>query len=143
LGDLAGALVVAPVVLLWSAPGVVTSLRRRLLEIVGLLLVLAGLGLVVFGGLVPNYPLAFLVLPPMVWASFRFGPVGASGAMLVMFALAVYGTLRGLGAFAVASPNASLLLLQAFMVVMAGTILPMAALVWDREDVEQERAALL
>jgi len=147
LGDLAGELVVAPVVLLWSAPGVVTPLRRRPLEAAGLLLALAAVGLVVFSGTapfrVPNYPLAFLAIPALVWASFRFGPVGASGAMLVSFALAVYGTLRGVGPFAVGSANESLLILQAFMVVMAGTVLPLAALVWDREDVEQERAALL
>jgi signal transduction histidine kinase/CheY-like chemotaxis protein/integral membrane sensor domain MASE1/putative methionine-R-sulfoxide reductase with GAF domain len=147
LGDLAGELVVAPVVLLWSARGVLTPLRRRPPEVAALLLALVGVGLVVFGGVnpfrVPSYPLAFLAIPPMVWASFRFGPIGASAAMLVTFALAVYGTLRGLGPFAVGSPNDSLLILQAFMVVMAGTVLPMAALVWDREDIELERTALL
>jgi len=147
LGDLAGELVVAPVVLLWSVRGVATPLRRRPLEALGLVVTLVGVGLVVFGGVAPfrlrHYPLAFLAIPALVWASFRFGPVGASGAMLVSFALAVYGTLRGMGPFTVGTANESLLILQGFMVVMAGTMLPMAALVWDRQDVERERAALL
>src|SRR5262249_38503573 len=86
LGDLAGGLVVTPVVLLWSARGGVAAFRRRPLEAVLLTAALIAVGLVVFGGLTPfrspNYPLAFLALPVLVWASFRFGPVGASGAML-------------------------------------------------------------
>ena len=147
LGDLAGDLVVAPVILLWSAPGVIGTLRRRPLEALALLVALAGVGLVVFGGVwpfqQPAYPLAFFAIPALVWASFRFGPAGASAALLLTFTLAVYGTLRGAGAFAVGSANESLLILQAFMIVMAGTIVPMAALVWDRQDVERDRTALL
>jgi signal transduction histidine kinase/integral membrane sensor domain MASE1/CheY-like chemotaxis protein/putative methionine-R-sulfoxide reductase with GAF domain len=147
LGDLAGELVVTPVVLLWSGPGAVAALRRRPLETSALVLGLAAVGTAVFAGAGPfatrAYPLAFLTIPALVWAAFRFGPVGAAGAMLLTFALAVYGTLRGAGPFAMASANESLLVLQGFMVVMAGTVLPMAALVWDREDVEQERTQLL
>jgi signal transduction histidine kinase/integral membrane sensor domain MASE1/putative methionine-R-sulfoxide reductase with GAF domain len=145
LGDLAGALVVAPVILLWSTPGAAAPMRRRPREAGVLLVVLVLVGLMVFGGLVTrtSYPLAFLAIPALVWASFRFVPTGAATAMLLSFALAVYGTLRGLGPFVVGDANDSLLLLQAFMIVMAGTILPIAALVWDREGAAQERAALL
>ena len=147
LGDLAGMLVVTPAVLLWSTPGAAAAFRRRPLEVALLTAALTAVGLVVFGGLTPfrtaNYPLAFLALPALVWSSFRFGPVGASGALMISFALAVFGTLRGLGPFAMGSANESLLILQAFMVVTAGTILPLAALVWDRQEVEQERQALL
>jgi len=147
LGDLAGDLVVAPVVLLWCTRGAARSMWRRPLETTLLLLVLVGVGLAVFGGAgplpSPTYPLAFLAIPALVWASFRFGPIGAASAMLVSFALAVFGTLRGAGPFAVGSANESLLILQAFMIVMAATVLPMAALVWDRQDVERERASLL
>ncbi|PYM21772.1 MAG: hypothetical protein DMD78_16780 [Candidatus Rokuibacteriota bacterium] len=144
-GDLAGMLVVAPVILLWSVPGAAAPMRRRPLEAGVLLGVLVVVGLAVFGGLATktNYPLAFLAIPALVWSSFRFGPTGAATATLLSFTLAVYGTLRGLGPFVVGDANDSLLLLQAFMIVMAGTILPMAALVWDREGAEHERTALL
>ena len=147
LGDLAGDLVVAPVVLLWCTPGAAAPMGRRPREAGILVVVLVAVGLGVFSGLGPfpstSYPLAFLTIPALVWASFRFGPTGAATAMLISFALAVFGTLRGLGPFVVGSANESLLVLQGFMVVMAGTILPMAALVWDRQGVERERAALL
>ena len=147
LGDLSGMLVVAPAVLLWWAAGAAAALRRRPLEVALLTAALIGIGLVVFGGLTPfrtpNYPLAFLALPALVWSSFRFGPVGASGALMISFALAVFGTLRWLGPFATGTANESLLILQAFMIITGVTILPMAALVWDRQDIEQERAALL
>jgi len=145
LGDLAGMLVVAPVILLWSTPGAAAPMRRRPLEAGVLLGVLVVVGLAVFGGIVTrtSYPLAFLAIPALVWSAFRFGPTGAATAMLLSFTLAVYGTLRGSGPFVVGDANGSLLLLQAFMIVMAGTILPMAALVWDREGAERERTALL
>jgi signal transduction histidine kinase/CheY-like chemotaxis protein len=145
LGDLAGMLVVAPVILLWSVPGAAAPMRRRPLEAGVLLGVLVVVGLAVFAGLVTktSYPLAFLAIPALLWSAFRFGPTGAATAMLLSFTLAVYGTLRGLGPFVVGDANDSLLLLQAFMIVMAGTILPMAALVWDREGAEHERTALL
>src|SRR2546429_5085648 len=57
--------------------------------------------------------------------------------------LAVSGTLRGLGPFAVGTLNESLLLLQAYSMVTAVTVLSVAALVWDRQGAERERAALL
>jgi signal transduction histidine kinase len=55
----------------------------------------------------------------------------------------VSGTLRGLGPFAVGTPNESLLLLQAYSMVTAVTVMSVAALVWDRKEAERERGTLL
>jgi len=101
----------------------------------------------VFGGAVPfatkTYPLAFLSIPGLLWAAFRFGPREAATALLVIAGLAAAGTLRGVGAFALVTPMESFLLLQAFLVTMAVMILPVATLVWDRRRDEAERASLL
>ncbi len=41
------------------------------------------------------------------------------------------------------SENESLLLLQAFMVTIAAMTLPVAALIWERKTIEQQRLELL
>ena len=147
LGDVAGAVVVTPMLLLWSRQRGPGPLGERPLEAALLVACLVGVSEVVFGGAVPfatkTYPLEFLTLPVLLWAAFRFGPREATSAILVLSGLAIAGTLRGSGPFAGGTPNESLLLLQTFMGTMAVTILPVATLVWDRTRVEDERAALL
>src|SRR5207245_6206394 len=62
---------------------------------------------------------------------------------------AVWGTLRGVGPFARGDPNEALVLLQAFMGVIAVTSLVLAAAVVEREEAEtaaraaEERLALI
>ncbi len=147
LGDVAGAVVLTPVVLLWYRQRGLGRLAERPLEAAALLLGVIGAAQVVFGGAVPfatkTYPLAFLSIPGLLWAAFRFGPREAATALLVMAGLAAPATLRGVGAFAVATPVESFLLLQAFLVTMGVMILPVATLVWDRRRDEAERANLL
>src|SRR6266571_1895332 len=141
LGDAVGDLVVAPAVLLWSMHPRVHWRRRQTLEAAALLLCVIVVGLVVFGGLYPsdvkNYPLEFLCVPFLVWAAFRFAPRGAAAAVVVLSAVAIAGTLRGFGPFARATPNESLLLLQAFMGVMALMTLVLAAVVAERKEGEE------
>lgn len=142
LGDAAGDLMVAPVVLLWSARPRVSWGSVRLSESVVLLVALVLGGFVVFGGLVPSrvqdYPLEFLSIPLLVWAAFRFGPREAATAILLMSAIAIWGTLRGFGPLVRESQNESLLLLQTFMGVASVTILTLAAVVSERKQVEEQ-----
>src|SRR6266568_1129467 len=106
-----------------------------------LLLCVIVVGLAVFGGLFPSrvkdYPLEFLCVPFLVWASFRFGPREAATAAVVLSGVAIWGTLRGLGPFARGTPNESLLLLQAFMGVMVVMTLVLAAVVAERREGEE------
>jgi signal transduction histidine kinase/ActR/RegA family two-component response regulator len=90
-----------------------------------------------------EYPLGFLFIPPVVWAAFRFGVRETATLILVMAGLANWGTLRGHGLFAIGSENESLLLLQGFLGTIAGTMLPMAAVVAERRRAEVERRRLL
>ena len=147
LGDVAGDVVVVPMLLLWSRQRGLGPLAARPIEAALLLASLLGVSEVVFGGALPfatkTYPIEFLTIPVLLWAAFRFGPREAATAILLLSGLAIAGTLRGLGPFAGGTPNESLLLLQAFMGTMAATILPVATLVWDRRRVEDERVALL
>src|SRR5881628_2601192 len=75
LGDAAGALVVAPVLILWGMDRTLRLTRAQVLELLLLLGSVLLVGEVVFGGLgsppwARNYPLEFLCIPPLVVAAF-------------------------------------------------------------------------
>jgi signal transduction histidine kinase/integral membrane sensor domain MASE1 len=146
LGNIAGDLTVAPLILLWADAGW-RELRHRWAEAALLLIGAALVGTIVFGGILPgslaNDPLAFLCIPMLMWAAFRFGPAEAATTIALVSAIAVTGTIRGYGPFVGTTPNASLLLLQGFMTTIAVTILPVAALVRERRAIAEERATLL
>ncbi|HWZ84667.1 MAG TPA: EAL domain-containing protein [Thermoanaerobaculia bacterium] len=140
-GDAAGDLLVAPVLLLWSTKPRIAWKSARTLE-AGLLAVsLVLVSGFVFGGLIPsetkNYPLEFLCLPLLVWAAFRFGQREAATVSLVLSAIAIWGTLSGLGPFTRPARNESLLLLQAFMGVVAVTTTSLAAVIAERRGVQE------
>jgi signal transduction histidine kinase len=140
LGDATGALLVTPVIILWALPphryDGVLAMKTGLV-----CAVLALVGLVVFTGwpaLVPSaYPLSFLVLPVLVWIAFWLGPRETATALLLLAVIAIWGTLHGHGPFISSNPNESLLLLQAFLGMIALTSLSLAAAV-----TEQRRAGL-
>ena len=143
LGDASGALVFAPLIITWAATG--ASLRGRWIEVSLLALALVGVTAFVFGGLyepLRNYPLAFLCIPPVVWAAVRFGPRETSTAIAALSLLAAWNTHRGLGPFALVGSD-NLVVLQAFMATVAIMTLAMSALVAERGRVEEERLRLL
>jgi signal transduction histidine kinase len=148
LGDAVGALIVVPVVVLWLEDARADSIRRRPLEAMSLFLSTILVGLAVFGDLVhviglATFPLTFLCTPPLIWAAFRFRQREAATLTALLSGIAIWATLRGLGPFASASANESLLLLQAFMGTVSVMILSAAALVDERRRMEQDRGDLL
>jgi signal transduction histidine kinase len=149
LGDVGGAVVVAPALVLWARrlrPGWTGA---QVLELGALLVLIAVLGGLAFSiGVLPaSYrSLNFLCLPLTIWTAFRFGPRETASAVLMLSAIAVWGTLRRAGSFPGGSPNESLLLLQLFMGVIAATSLLLAAVVAEhrraQEALEREAVAL-
>jgi PAS domain S-box-containing protein len=142
LGDAAGALIVAPPLLLWSAGRPLRLRWRRLGEALLMLLAVVAVGRAVFSNWLPApvQRLEFLGIPALVWVSFRFGQREAVTATLVMSALAIWGTVQGVGPFAgAATSNAALLSLQAYMSVITLTALVVAAAVDDRRRADLAR----
>lgn len=141
LGDAAGALVVAPLLVLWITHPPLRWSRNTVVEALALFVCLYIVGQTVFGNLIPlgrnNYPLEFLCLPLLIWAAFRLGQRGAALATAVLSALATRGTLSGFGPFAREAPNESLLLLQSFVAVSGVMTLGLAALVLERKQHEK------
>ena len=145
LGDAAGALLVAPAVVLWAEKRLVFA-RERLAEAALIAVAAVTTGVVIFGGIaslsVQHLPVAFLTFPVLVWGAFRFGPRVAATVMLALSGIAIWGTVNGFGPYALGSPNESLLLLQAFMAVAAVTSLVLGAAVFDRRRTERKLLAV-
>lgn len=136
LADGVSDVVVAPLVVVWSRRPRFTWTATQLVEAAVCLLLLVVSGQAVFGGLLDfhgrNYPLEFLCIPVLLWAAFRFGQRGAALAAFTLSAIAVWGTLKGLGPFAIGSQNDSLLLLDLFMAVLAVMGMVLAAATMER-----------
>jgi diguanylate cyclase (GGDEF)-like protein len=142
LGDAAGDLVVAPFLILWLANARLRWRSARLVELLALMGCLVLVSEVVFGDSffprAKNYPLEYLCIPVLIWAAFRFGQREAATATLVLSGIAIWGTLHGFGPFVRASPNESLLLLQAFMAVVSVMTIGLAALSAERYRAEDQ-----
>ncbi|HEY6122530.1 MAG TPA: PAS domain S-box protein [Pyrinomonadaceae bacterium] len=143
LGDLAGAVTVAPLILAWSAPSEHSLTRARYLETALLILLLAIVSMVTFGQTAPApvhyYPLTRLMIPFLLWAAFRTGHRGVTLAIALLSAFALWGTLRGAGPFISGTPNESLTILQLYIASNAVTFLFLAAVVEERRRAEEAR----
>src|SRR2546422_369211 len=120
LGDMTGALIVAPLLILWIQNPRPDLVRRRPLEAACLCLVTILVGLAVFGeGVVffglRTFLLTFFCTLPLLWAAFRFRQREAAVLIAVLSGIAIWAMLRGSGPFAGVTANESLLLLQSFM----------------------------
>ena len=131
LGDGVGAIVVTPLVLLWRENPSLKWSRKQAIELAFLFVGLFFTAYFVFGGrfhsVVKNYPLEYLCIPFLIWAAFRFGRRKVATATFFLAVIATWGTLHGFGPFSRQSQNTSLLLLQAFMGIVAITSLALAA----------------
>ena len=127
LGDAAGVLIVAPALLTWAVGGGLGLRRRQLIE-GGALLVL----LVVLATLPPQRDVTYIVFPALLWAALRFGPRGASAAILVVCSITVWNTAQNAGPFVRDSLTDSLLSTQLFIATAAVTSLLLAAVTAER-----------
>ncbi len=142
LGDAVATLILAPALILWALDHTVTWTRSQLLEI-GLSFPLLCLATwLVFQHRPaltgPHYPLGFIPFSILIWIAVRLGPRETATATLLCAVVAISGTLGGSWPFAQGSAQATLLMLQAFMAVIAVTALVLAVGVTERRRAEQE-----
>jgi diguanylate cyclase (GGDEF)-like protein len=136
LGDAAGALIVAPPLIMWSSRPHIDWTWERLGETAALFFVLVVLGSLAFGPL-GGPSLGFLCIPVLIWAALRFGRRVAATAVAVLAAIAVAQVVDSLESLGGVQANAQLLLLQTFMAVTAVTILVLAAVSSERQRGER------
>jgi signal transduction histidine kinase len=136
LGDLIADLVVAPLLLVWATTRRVWPAPRLLLEAAALIVSIAAVNFLIFGGSAATdsaaFGQAYLVFPPLIWAALRFGQHGAVATTFVTSLIAVWGTASGHGPFARPVLHESLFALQTFMAVTAATFLVLGASIAER-----------
>ena len=139
LGDVAGALVVTPVIVLWAE-----SARRRFdyrewSDSVAVLGSAAAVGVVAFSPLLPRSeytsPLGFLAILPLFWAALRRGPRDTATVGLILAIFAVWATVQHAGPFGQIGLDESFLLLLTFMISVSVPSLALSA------DVAMRRAS--
>jgi integral membrane sensor domain MASE1 len=137
LGDAMGALVVAPLLFVWSGRGHFSRPHLWVVEAVVVGVAVGALSLLVFGGVAPNLiDFPYILFPALIWAAVRLGPPGAISATGLVSAIAIWGTIQGFGPFAGQSLHDRLLALQAFLSIVAMTTLVLAAVVAERRKAD-------
>jgi PAS domain S-box-containing protein len=144
LGDVAGALVVTPVIVLWARQ-IWSAERMRVAEaaetaaVFGLAILV---GLASFSPLLPlseyTSPLGFLAILPLVWAALRRGPRDTATVSLILAAFAVWATTRHVGPFGQLGMNESFLLLLTFMISVTVPSLALSADAGRRHAIEND-----
>ncbi len=144
LGDALGALVVTPAILT-LARAIGDRDRVMRLDIVMLVLGSMAMTQVVFGqALGATFGeglLHYVVFPLVVVAAVRFSQPATALVVLGISSVAVWNAIQGVGPFASSDVHRGLIVLQAFMAVLAGTGLMLAAAMSERLTGERRRGA--
>ena len=131
LGDLAGALVITPVIVLWTRSGLRQDSRKKLVETGSVLALAILVGVLAFSPLIVQTPsrdpLGFLAVLPLMWAALRRGQRDTATVALVLSGFAVWGTMAGEGPFAGSTLNDAFLLLLMYMISASVPTLALSA----------------
>lgn len=140
MGDAIGALVVAPLVLTWGSSLSGLPSRNRLLELGVMSIAVLAVALIIFGGEARGEASAFLqpylLGPLLIWAALRFDTRVTTTAVFCIAVIAIWGTASGLGPFYGGALVDRLRSLQAFISLLAPTLLVLAAIAADRRRAE-------
>ncbi len=140
IGDMLGALMVAPLILSWNDKKYIQIITDRIPEGVILFLSLVTVSTFVFGGTFSQaaYSLPYVIFPFIIWAALRFNMIGVATATFSVSVIAISSTLLNLGPFSVSGVmvEENLIALQVFMFIMATTSLLLAAAIHERKDAQ-------
>jgi signal transduction histidine kinase len=140
MGDAMGVLLVAPVILAWSARPLPRRRDRRLVELAALGLGLALVSHVIFSSRSDtrlDFELQYLVFPFLIWAALRFGTRETASLALLVSAIAVWGSVHGTGPYGTGPLDSRLILLVSFMAVTGVSALLLAAVTAERRQAQE------
>jgi two-component sensor histidine kinase len=146
MGDLTGALLVTPVMVLWATDRQSWQ-WHRLLESGSVFAATVVVGLVAFSPLLPQTAnqgwLAFLSIMPLMWAALYRNQRDTATVALILAGFAVWNTLSNGGPFARGSLNDSFLVLLTFMISISVPSLALSAEVAVRRRREEHLELLM
>jgi PAS domain S-box-containing protein len=141
VGDAMGALIAAPLILVWSTSPLRRLERSRLVEAALLVAVLCGVSIFVFLAGYWRYP--HLIFPVLIWATLRFRQPGAVTGSFLVTAIAVAGAVEGSTPFADRSDTEIVQILEGLLGTVAVSLLILGAVLEERaRAVEQVAEAL-
>jgi two-component sensor histidine kinase len=137
MGDLAGALVITPVIVLWTTSFPRSPARQEWMQSCAVFSAVTVVGLIAFSPMIEQTanrsPLAFLAILPLMWAALRRNQRDTATTALILACFAVWGTASDGGPFARSNLNDSFLLLLAFMIGISVPSLALSADVATRK----------
>ena len=131
-----GMLIVTPPIVMLARlveTGALASVSRRgIVEAIAILVATAIITTISFSQ--AEFPVTFLPCLAVVAASYRLGPFGAAGSVLIVTIIVSWMTGRGLGPIAHMHepPTTIILFLQFYLLMLLGSALPLAALLVGR-----------
>lgn len=142
LGDVLGALIIAPFVIYWSKWRNVYFSKRGAVEALVMLFLLFVFCFIIFGEILGESfvdpPLVFLLFLPLIWSALRFGFRMTTFCIFSLSVISIIATMLGYGPFSRVNLVESLLFLQIFMAVISSTSLIMTVVVDNLKKVEEE-----
>ena len=141
LGDLTSVLVFAPLLLQWREMLRVSRRKGWIAEAIGTVVAVVALAAIVYVGWQslrnPQYLLAFIALPCIVWIAFRFRPPGVALTAAFVSAMAAGAMSHGSPAFSGDISQDSFLLFQAFSALVSITGLALSAAITGQKRAEK------
>ncbi len=139
LGEATSALLITPLLLMAVKPLPRTN-RAEIAEFTAMIATLSLVSYFVFfhgsGFNAQRYQMPFLVFPVVVWACLRFGQRGSIVVVTLVAAFAIPATISGLGPLVAGAGNPSMVLLRAFLTVLALTAMVLSALLSEKDIAE-------
>jgi signal transduction histidine kinase len=86
--------------------------------------------------------LLYSLVPLLLWSALRFGWIGITSSMIIIFFLSLWGLVRGLGPFNIPGSQNSMLSLQLFLIFAATPFMVLTAVVEDRKLAGEQLAGL-
>jgi PAS domain S-box-containing protein len=85
----------------------------------------------------PTFIKPYLVLPPLLWAAFRFGQLETVIAISVTAGISIWQTMHGRGPFSGSDLQVAFVSSQMYVSIISVTILAMRAAICEREESEK------
>ena len=136
LGDMLGVIVVASILLAWNNRPRFDLKPKQIPEVLALLASLVLVSEFIFSRPVAYIGYVYMLFPFLIWAALRFGQKGATTAIIIVSGIAIWDTSLGYGHFVLGTPAENLVFLQVFTSVVALTIMILAAMVTERNLIE-------
>ncbi|HKQ88679.1 MAG TPA: MASE1 domain-containing protein, partial [Candidatus Acidoferrales bacterium] len=141
LGDMIGALVVTPLVVLCALSDARAFRRTELTKSAAVISLAVAVGFIAFNPLFKQsqHPdtLGFLAVLPLLWAALRRGPRDTAIASFILAGFSIWGTLSAAEPFAPASLNDASLSVLVFLISVSVPSLALSADVAMRKTIEE------